>query len=129
MNDRISSKQYRSLAKRSNKYGAKRTRVNGIWFDSKREAERYKLLKAMQMARKITDLELQPEFPLMIGDRPVLMRSKGYPNGRRVKYRADFRYKQDGKIVVEDSKGFATETYKLKKAIVEAIYGIKVVEV
>lgn len=129
MNDRISSKQYRSLAKRSNKYGAKRTRVNGIWFDSKREAERYKLLKAMQMAREITDLELQPEFPLMIGDRPVLMRSKGYPNGRRVKYRADFRYKQDGKIVVEDSKGFATETYKLKKAIVEAIYGIKVVEV
>ena len=129
MNDRISSKQYRSLAKRSNKYGAKRTRVNGIWFDSKREAERYKLLKAMQMAREITDLELQPEFPLMIGDRPVLMRSKGYPNGRRVKYIADFRYEQDGKTIIEDVKGMRTDVYKLKKAIVETIYGIKVIEV
>ena len=129
MNDRISSKQYRSLAKRSNKYGAKRTRVNGIWFDSKREAERYKLLKAMQMAREITDLELQPEFPLMIGDRPVLMRSKGYPNGRRVKYIADFRYEQDGKTIIEDCKGFRTEVFKLKKALVEAIYDVKIQEV
>lgn len=130
MTDRISSKQYRTLAKRSNKYGAKRIRVNGHTFDSKREADRYKILKAMQMAREISELELQPQFPFMIGGKPVLMRSKGFPNGRRVKYVADFRYKDaDGNTVIEDVKGYATDVYKLKKAVVEAIYGIKVVEV
>jgi hypothetical protein len=44
-------------------------------------------------------------------------------------YRADFTYEADGKLVVEDAKGFRTEMYKLKKKWVKAEYGIDIREV
>lgn len=127
MTDRISSKQYRKLGKRTNKYGVKRTRVNGIWFDSRKEAERYKLLKSMQMAREITDLELQPEYVLHVGEKPLIG-----DNRRPRVMRLDFRYKDsDGVERIEDVKSPATKTplYRLKKQMVEAWYRVKVEEV
>lgn len=108
------------------KFSAKRTVVDGITFDSKREAARYLDLKAMERAGEITRLKLQPEFPLECGGNPVLIRSKGYPNGRRAKYVADFKYMRGTENVVEDVKGFDTPLSRLKRAMVEAEYGIQI---
>jgi len=130
----MSSAQYRSLAEKPkrSKYGAKKVLVDGIRFDSKREAARYQFLKARQDAGEISNLELQPSFKLKCGERPILLKSKGYPNGRQATYFADFAYwcPVEEKRVIEDSKGMKTDIYKLKKAIVEAQFpGVKIIEV
>ena len=100
-----------------NKYHARKTEVDGIVFDSKREAARYSELKLLQAAGEIRDLELQPEYELAVAGRVV------------GKYIADFRYMDGGRVVVEDAKGVRTDVYRLKKKMVEAIYGIKILEV
>lgn len=131
MSEQMTAKQFRETVKapKPSKYRNRQTVVDGIRFDSAKEARRYGELKAAETAGLISDLELQPEFLLEIGGRPVLQKSRGYPNGRRVKYVADFRYTRDGIAVIEDVKGMKTPLYKLKKAVVEAIYGIKIQEV
>ena len=106
-----------------NKYNAKKTTIDGITFDSKKESERYCELKlrARDKNNPITGLELQPEFPCNITQ----------PNGMTIKvctYRADFRYIENGKTIIEDVKGVKTPVYKLKKKLVEALYGIKITE-
>lgn len=100
------------------KYGARKTWADGILFSSKGEARRYGLLRDWQAMGFISDLELQPEYPLIVA---------GITIG---KYIADFRYyKADGELVVEDFKGMPTPVYRLKKRIVEAFYGFKVTEI
>lgn len=100
------------------KYHNKKTEVDGIVFDSRREASRYLELKILERAGEIQDLILQPSFDLIV------------QGGKKVgKYYADFRYSMGEKSVVEDAKGAKTAVYKLKKRIVEAVYGIKIVEV
>ena len=99
------------------KYGAIKTEVDGFVFASKREAHRYSELKLAERNGDISNLELQPKFPLIV-------------NGKKVAtYIADFRYKERGEVVIEDAKGFRTAIYRLKKKIVEAQYGIEIVEV
>tara|TARA_Y100000310_G_scaffold150480_1_gene149909 strand:- start:438 stop:788 length:351 start_codon:yes stop_codon:yes gene_type:complete len=115
--------------KRRHKYNAKKTAVDGIAFDSKREAKRYVELKLLEKAGEIFGLTLQPTFRFRISGNAVLIRSKGYPSGRQASYRADFRYVRDGQDVIEDVKGVRTPLYKLKKAMVEAQYGVRVEEV
>lgn len=115
------------------KYHAKCTTVDGITFASQKEAKRYQELKLLERAGFITGLELQPKFEFIVHGKPVLIRSKGYPNGRKATYKADFRYfclKRNAKII-EDVKSSATRTEAdvLRRALVEAIYGIKVEEV
>lgn len=114
---------------RRNNFGAKKTVVDGITFDSGREARRYWDLKLLERAGEISDLELQPRYTLGTDDDPVKIRSKGYPNGRRCSYKADFRYfdKQTGETVVEDSKGHDTDAARLRRAFVEWQYKIRVV--
>ncbi len=105
---------------RRNKYGATRIRVDGHLFDSKREATRYRGLRALLRAGAIRDLELQPAFAL-----PAL-------GGKKVAtYRADFRYLRvsNGEEVVEDVKGMRTPMYRLKKKWVEAEYMLTIDEV
>jgi hypothetical protein len=131
---KMSAEEYRGfqLSRIRSKYGAKKVLVNGIRFDSKREAARYQFLKAREDAGEISNLELQPSFKLKSGDRPILLKSKGYPNGRQATYFADFAYwcPVQEMRVIEDSKGMKTDVYKLKKAIVEAQFpGVKIVEV
>ena len=105
------------------KYRAQKTVVEGIRFDSKREAERFLGLAALQQAGAITALELQPQYPLKV----VTPNGLGIIVGR---YIADFRYVKDGRTVVEDSKGYrGKELYVWKKKHVEAQYGIQIVEV
>lgn len=99
-----------------NKYRAIKTTVDGIKFDSKKEATRYQTLKILVMAKEISDLSLQPKFDLIV-------------NGTKIGfYKADFQYTQDGKTVVEDVKGMKTPIYNLKKKMIKAIYGFDVFE-
>lgn len=94
-----------------NKYKNKKTIVDGIPFDSKKEAGRYQELKLLVRGGVIKDLELQPVFEII---------PKQKRNGKtikRAKYIADFKYidTKRGITVVEDVKGFKTDVYKLKK--------------
>ncbi len=100
------------------KYGSRKTVVDGITFDSKREAEYYSTLKAMECVGRIRDLELQKEYRLEVGG--VLI----------CKYRADFVYWDvaSSAQVVVDVKGYRTEVYRLKKKIMKAILGIEIQE-
>ena len=95
---------------RRSKYGAVKTVVDGITFDSKAEARRYGELKLLQAAGVIKDLEMQPRYDITINDKFCAF------------YKADFRYLQDGAFVVEDVKGMKTPMYRLKKKLVEALY-------
>lgn len=111
-----------------NKFNARRTEVDGIVFASASEAKRYSELKLLERAGEITELKLQPEYPIIVGDRPVKIRSGRYKNGYPVKYIADFSYFDitNDAAVVEDSKGMDTPLSRLKRALVEAIYGVEV---
>lgn len=90
------------------------------YFPSQAEVRRYRSLQLMQRAGQIYGLELQPKFDVVI-------------NGIKItQYRADFRYYTDeGKHVIEDVKGttdeqYLTDVFKLKRKLVEAIFGVKI---
>ena len=102
---------------RKSKYGAIKTTVDGITFDSKKEARRYMELKHQEATREIFKLELQPKFDLAV-------------NGVKVGvYRGDFRYLDyDGNTIVEDCKGMKTPVYRLKKKLMKAIHNIDILE-
>jgi len=88
-------------------------------FDSKAEHRRYHILKLMERAGEIRNLERSPRFDLIV-------------NGIKCGfYKADFAYFKDQKRVIEDVKSEPTKTpvYRLKKKIVEALYGVEIVEV
>jgi len=101
---------------RTGKYNAKKTVVDGITFDSKKEARRYSELKLLEKCGEIHSLELQPRFDLIVNGAKC-----GY-------YKADFRYTEKSKEIVEDCKGFKTPVYRLKKKLVKAIYGVDILE-
>ena len=109
-----------------NKFGNKRTEVDGIKFASRHEANRYVELKYMERIGLIKDLQLQRVFTLIGEQRD----SKGRILERPVKYIADFVYKDtNGKTVVEDAKGLRTDVYKIKRKLMLMIYGIQIREV
>lgn len=97
-------------APKNNKFNARKAVVDGIEFDSQREAEYYCELLLRQKAGEITKFELQPVFVLQ----------EGYPwNGRKIreiKYIADFKvFYPDGRIEIVDTKGYRTKEYLMKK--------------
>jgi hypothetical protein len=110
------------------KYRAQPTVVDGIRFDSKKEARRWQELNLLKKAGKVDGIILQPRFLIEVNGTPVKIRSERYPNGRKVVYVADFSYwdvdEQDR--VIEDVKGMDTPVSRLKRALVEAIYGYQV---
>lgn len=113
-----------------NKYNATKKAVGGLVFASKREAQRYEKLVLRVVLNEIDHLETQPRFPLYVGeDKPILVRSKRYTNGRHATYVADFMYydKAIGGWIVEDVKGFDTPLSRLKRAIVEAYEDVEIV--
>ena len=100
-----------------NKYSNKKTIIDDIKFDSKREAARYTELKVMEEQGLIKDLVLQPKFVLI----------DKYKNGdgknvRALCYVSDFQYFTDYGVVIEDVKGMKTDVYKLKKKLFERFY-------
>ena len=107
------------------KYGAVKTTVDGITFDSKAEARRWLELRILLRAGEITNLEVHKTFPIVINGVPVKMN-----NGHVAKYTADFVYfDKAGKRIVEDVKGFVVRDFPLRRAIIEHIYNLKIVEV
>lgn len=106
------------FGKRS-KYGAIKTVVNGKKFDSKAESFRYLTLEQMQNDGKISELECQKVYKLVV-------------NGEQIcKYIADFEYLDHatGQYVTEDAKGgraTVTAVFKLKSKLMKAIHGIEI---
>lgn len=96
--------------KKTNKYGNKRTEVDGINFHSKKEANRYGALKLLERGRAISDLRLQPRFKLFVNEKLVTT------------YVGDFSYQDGGLEVVEDTKGFETADFKIKWALAQALH-------
>ena len=117
------------------KYHSKKTVVDGMVFDSKKEARRFNVLKALEEVGEISDLQRQVEFLLLpeqreadtVGARGGI--HKGKLIERKVTYTADFTYWKNGEYVVEDAKGVRTTEYVLKRKMMFYIHGIRIKEV
>ena len=110
------------------KYRNKKVTIDGITFDSKRESERYQELKALASRNLIEDLRHQVPFELAPGVR--------FSDEKRAKpalrYVADFAYRLDGRLVVEDVKSAITAkaaAYRIKRHLMLSVHGIEVREV
>jgi hypothetical protein len=102
---------YKHYLKKPNKYSAKRTMIDGIHFHSKKEANYYCQLKLAQKSGELIKFEQQVSFEICKGR----------------KYVVDFiEYWKDLTVNYIDVKGYDTPLSKLKRAIIEDKYGIKI---
>lgn len=122
--------------KKGNKYKNEKVEFDGIKFDSKRERDRYMVLKDAERRGVISELKCQPKFTLI----PAQYHEEAKQLKTKVKmvkkcdflaitYTGDFQYVKDGKVVVEDVKGSAymiTEVFKIKEKMMFAVHGIKI---
>jgi len=106
------------LAKpKRNKYGAVKTVIDGITFDSKAEANYYASLKRRLDLGEVANIELQPPFPLLAGA------------GKLVgTYKADFAFDDlvEGRRRIIDVKGHDTPLSRFKRKFVQALHGVTV---
>lgn len=105
------------------KYHAKKVELDGMVFDSMKEAARWRELVLEQRAGAIKDLRRQVKYELIPAHKGVV-RSE-----RACAYIADFTYYRGGEFIVEDVKGVRTEVYKIKRKLMAAKYGIEIREV
>lgn len=137
------------INRQNNKLGNRSVTIDGIKFQSIREGNRYCELKLLQRAGKISNLELQKRYKLIpahyevveTGELYKVGPKKGQPKTKKVcveqavDYIADFVYEENGKTVVEDSKGFrdpSSATYAkfvLKRKLMLWVHGIRIKEV
>lgn len=121
-----------------NKYQALKCNVNGIEFDSRKEARRYQELLLLQRAKAISNLRMQVKYVLIPAQYETYERYG--KNGQKLKdgkrllekecsYIADFVYEENGNEVVEDTKGIKTKDYIIKRKLMLFIHGIRVKEV
>ena len=114
-------------AKKTRKYRNEKTVIDGITFDSKREAGRYQELKALASRNLIESLRHQVPFELA----PAVKFSSEGRKKPALRYVADFAYWLDGKFVVEDVKSPATAkaaAYRIKRHLMLSVHGIEVKE-
>ncbi len=109
---------------KGSKYHNNKVLVDNIRFDSKKEANRFIALKNREQAGEIANLSLQKTYVLLDGFTL---------NGKKIRpitYKADFVYfdKIKNKLIIEDTKGFRTEAYKIKKKMFESRYGLEITE-
>ena len=109
---------------RGRKFGNKEMELDGIRFQSRKEGRRYAELRLMERAGEISGLQTQVPFVLI----PAQRDEKGRVIERAASYVADFVYNQNGKLVVEDAKGYRTDVYRLKKKLMLKVHGIRVLE-
>jgi hypothetical protein len=117
------------------KYNNHKVRRDGLTFDSKKEHKRYNELLLLEQAGEIANLRRQVKFvliptqrePSKIGTRGGV--KKGRLIERECAYIADFVYTENGKIVVEDTKGVRTKDYIIKRKLMLRVYGIRIREV
>lgn len=121
-----------------NKYHNKKINVDGITYDSKKEYRRHQELSLLERVGTIQDLERQVKYVLIPAQYETYARYG--KNGQRLKdgrrllekecsYIADFVYIEDGKPVIEDTKGFKTKDYIIKRKMMLHFYGIRIKEV
>lgn len=117
MTERI-RKSYPLAVPKAHKYNAKRSGK----YASKREEKRAWELRILADAGAITDLQEQVPFVLLPANADL-----GY--GTPLRYIADFTFKRDGRLVVADAKGMATDVYKIKKRLMFQLLGIAIEEI
>ena len=126
--------------KHMSKYHSTKVKTaEGLVFDSKKEYKRFCELQVLEAAGIIKDLHRQYKFVLIPAQREpdTIGKRGGNIKGklieRELSYIADFVYMQDGKVIVEDVKGYkgggAYSVFKIKKKLMLYFHGIKVVEV
>lgn len=134
------SKPIISQKNKKSKYHSIATCIDGISFDSRKEARRYRELKLLEKAGRISNLEMQVPFELIPAQYEECdeVYTKGAHKGERkrgaciekaVTYKADFMYIEDGKIVAEDTKGFKTKDYIIKRKLLLYVHGIRIKEI
>jgi len=101
-----------------NKFGAIKTEFEGVVFHSKGEAQRYSELLFLEKIGQISDLKRQVKFKFEINETNLTY----VDSNKEVSYIADFTYEKDGAYVVEDFKGFETEVFKIKWALMRRCY-------
>lgn len=101
------------------KYHNRKTVIDGITFDSAKEARRYMELKLLERAGEISNLQRQVKYDL------IPKRGKE----RSVTYIADFVYQENGNTVVEDVKGVRTNEYILKRKLMNWVHDIQIKEI
>ena len=108
------------------KYRSKKTTIDGITFDSKKEANRWMELKALESVGEISHLQRQVKYELIPSQR-----IDGKVVERPCSYIADFVYHKLGsnEVIVEDTKGFRTADYKIKRKLMLQVHGIRIKEV
>lgn len=121
------------------KYKARKIERDGLVFDSMAEYRRWCELLLLQRAGKIQDLRRQVPFELIPAQYEEIPTGETYVRGERkgqektkrvcveksVVYLADFVYTEDGKQIVEDSKGFETKDFIIKRKLLLLVHGIK----
>lgn len=117
MTERISAQQFKATVKpKANKYGAKKTFLDGVTFDSRRESEVYADLLIRHRAGEITDLVRQRQFNIVV-------------NGDLIgRYTADFSFNDlvAQRYRVLDVKGVVTREFKRTKKLIKALYNIDI---
>jgi hypothetical protein len=96
----------------------KKRTVDGVVYDSGKEAYRHSILKLLLRNGEIANLETQKDYPLIWNGVHIAI------------YRADFVYTDvaTGQTIIEDVKGMRTRPYIMKKRMMKACYGIDIYE-
>ena len=109
----------------ASKYSNKKVTIDGITFDSKKEAKVYGELKALLSAGEIKSLDRQVNYTLIPSQR-----IDGKVIEKPVQYKADFVvHHNDGETAIIDAKGMRTPVYVIKRKLMLQIHGIRIQEV
>lgn len=108
-----------------NKYHNRKIVREGETYDSVKEYRRAKELELLEKSGVIKDLKRQVRFEII----PSQRGDDGKVVERAVTYVADFVYFEDGKLVVEDTKGYRTKDYIIKRKLMRYLLGINIREV
>lgn len=119
LNQKVFQEVEKPKKNKKSKYNNTKTEVDGIMFDSLKEAKRYKELRLLLKVGEIGLLKRQVEYELNPGGTYSL------------KYVSDFEYiiTETGEHIVEDVKGYRTKEYLKKRRLMRKIHGIKIIEI
>ena len=119
------------------KYHSQKIEIDGLSFDSRKEARRYQELMLLEACGEISDLQRQVKYVLIPAQRepdtigPRGGRKRGKVIERECAYIADFVYRDNstGSTVVEDTKGMRTTEYIIKRKLLLYTHGIRIHEI